>query len=156
MKPQSYLVLVALMLASIFLLWPHTGNRTVPSDLGDNPPHPTVEEAGPDASFRGLPRVSAPDGGPDPRAPEAADIEVTPELPPEQTVEWQITRQEAMLEALQRHLASTESKWRNTTDPAERQTLQSQFEILTNELTRQQAELLRLEELAPAAPPTTP
>lgn len=157
MKPQSFLVLVALLLAAIFLLWPRMGNRTMPSELGDNPPHPTFERVGPDASFRGLPRVSAPDGGlPDLRAPEVADIEVAPESPPEQTVEWQITRQQAMLKTLQRHLESGELKWRNATDPVERQTFQNQIEILRNELTRQQAELHRLQELAPAAPPTTP
>jgi hypothetical protein len=157
MKPQSFLVLVALLLAAIFLLWPRMGNRTMPSESGNNPPHPTVEGTGPDAAFRRLPRVSGPDGAPpDLRAPEVADIEVTPESPPEQTVEWQITRHQAMIETLQRHLESNELKWRNATDTGERQTLQNQIEILKNELTRQQAEMLRLEELAPAAPPTTP
>jgi hypothetical protein len=78
---------------------------------------------------------------------------VTPESPPEQTVAWQIARQEAMLKSLQRHLESSETKWRATVDAAERQTLESQIEILRTEFTNQQAELRRLKELPLTDPP---
>jgi hypothetical protein len=147
MKPRSYIILVALLLAAIFLLWPRTRVPREPAQPEVAAPPPAVERAGPGSSGK-PPRFQEPDNN---RArllaPESSTVAVTPELPPEQNIAWQIDRQEAMLKSLQRHLESSETKWRASVDAAERQTLQSQIEILRTEFTNQQAELRRLQQL---------
>jgi hypothetical protein len=145
MKPPSYVILVALLLAALLLLWPRTTDRSTAVKQEGNLPAPAVTGNQPTATTRELPRLDVPNRSAV-RAPEVADMVVNPESPPEQTVEWQIARQQAMLKALQRHLATTESKWRNTTEPAERQTLEEQIQILRTELTNQQAVLRGLQE----------
>jgi len=145
MKPQSYLLVVAILVAAILLLWPRRTDRSTPVNQDSQHPAPTVtvgESAVPSAE---LPRLDASVRSAV-RAPEVPDMEVNPESPPEQTVEFQIARQQAMLRTLERRLAATESQWRNSSEPAERQTLQDHIQILRTELTNQQAVLRGLQE----------
>jgi hypothetical protein len=155
-KPRSYIILAAVLLAAIFLLWPRARTRHEPLQPEGEPPPSTIGRPGPRSSEE-LPRLESAD---DTRArllaPEAATIAVTPESPPEQSVAWRIARQEAMLKVLQRHLESSEAKWRTSTDATELETLQSQIEILRTELTNQQAELRRLQELPSTNPTPVP
>jgi hypothetical protein len=152
MKPQFYVILVALLLTAILLLWPRARDPRELTQPDVAPPPSTVERARPGSSRESSRLQDSDNARARLLAPESATIAVTPESPPEQTVAWQIARQEAMLKALQRHLESSETKWRTTGDAAERLTLESRIEILRSEFTNQQAELRRLKEL-PAADP---
>jgi hypothetical protein len=144
-KPQSYILVVAILVAAILLLWPRMTHRPTSINPESQLPAPTVSGGEPAAPSAELPPLDASVRTPV-RAPEVPDIEVTPESSPELTVEFQIARQQAMLRTLERHLAATESKWRNSSEPAERQTLEDQIQILRTELTNQQAVLRGLQE----------
>jgi hypothetical protein len=145
MKPQSYLLVVAILVAAILLLWPRTKQPPTPIHQESPLPAATVtgsESAIPSAAFPPLDgslRSAVP-------APEVPDIEVNPESPPEQTVAFQIARQQAMLKALERRLAAIEAQLSNSSEPAERETLQNHIQILRAELTNQQAVLRGLQE----------
>jgi hypothetical protein len=80
------------------------------------------------------------------RVPAMVEIEMTPETPPEESLEWRITRQQALLKTLRRHLEANETKGRNATREEDRQLYETQIQVLRNELAFQEAELNRLRE----------
>jgi len=145
MKPQSYILVVAILVAAILLLWPRTKQPPTPIHQESRLPAPSATGGKPSASSADLPPLDA-SVRTAVRAPEVPDIEVNPESPPEQTVEFQIARQQAMLRTLERRLAAIETQLSNSSEPAERQTLQNHIQILRAELTNQQAVLRGLQE----------
>jgi uncharacterized coiled-coil protein SlyX len=146
MKPRVYIIVVALLLAAIFALWPRMTDRPEPAEPKASSPTSERQSAVPGRSSPVLqPSKAETRGRALLAAPEVPAIEVTPETPPEPTVEWQVARQEAMLQALRRHVASSEAKLRATTDAALRQSLEQQIDTLKIELTHQQAVLSELQ-----------
>ena len=146
MKPPVYVVVVALLLAAIFIVWPRGRyDPEPPEPVGI--PSPTIGELeDPDAGSGEFLQPEILDGSPrGARVPAMVEIEVTPESPPEQNLEWQIAQQQAMVKALQRYIEATEAKWRAATGDLERQSLEEQIEVLRTELTNKQGELARLQ-----------
>jgi hypothetical protein len=145
MKPPVYIVVVALLLVAIFIVWPRA-RHTEPLEPVDTSPPKTGELGDSDAASREFIQPEILNGSPrGARVPAMVDIEVTPESPPEQNLEWQIAQQQAMLKALRRHIDATEAKWQAATSDLERQALQEQIEVLRTELTNKQEELIRLQ-----------
>lgn len=145
MKPQSYLLVAAILVAAILLLWPRSPNHPPTIIQETQPPAPTVTGGDPAVPSAPVPPLDAPIRSAI-RAPEVPSIEVNPESPPEPTVAFQIARQQAMLKTLERRLAATEAQWSHSSEPDERQTLQEQIHILRAELTNQQTILRDLQE----------
>ncbi len=148
MKSRVYVVVVAVLLTAIFFLWPGTKLAPVPieTDSGNRGAPATGEarDAAP-PSLKRVPPAAGADPLPAVRGPEADRVDVVPEAPPEQTAEWQITRQQAMLKALQQQINNGEERLRNAKNNLERETLQNQIEILRKELATQKEEMKRLQ-----------
>jgi hypothetical protein len=146
MKPQSYVIVVALFLVAIFLLWPGKRSDSLPPAPAPQGPASTREPPTPAPRSPELsPLLEGSEGSPrGARVPAMVEIEMTPEVPPEQSVQWQITRQQALLQALQRHLEASETRWRNATNEADRQVFQDQIQVLNQELSLQTEALTRL------------
>jgi hypothetical protein len=148
MKPQTYAIVAALLLAAIFLLMPRTRSNPESPTPGRSAQGSANEIGDAVVSSRGFSRDEVGDGPRlEGRAREVAEMGVAPEPLPEQSLEWRITRQQAMLEALRRHLEAAEARWRTATSELDRQTLLDQIEVLRTELTHQEGELSRLQEL---------
>ena len=167
MKPQSYVLVVALFLVAIFLLWPGQRNDSLPPASPPQGPASTLEPPNPVSRFPEFsPLPEGHEGSPrGARVPAMGELEMRPEAPPEQSMEWQITRQQALVQALQRHLDASETRWRNATNEADRLVFQDQIQVLNQELSLQTEALNRLRSSIepadssldiPEAPATTP
>ncbi|MCL4178965.1 MAG: hypothetical protein KJ072_14635 [Verrucomicrobia bacterium] len=167
MKPQSYVIVVALFLVAIFLLWPGKQSDSLPPAPAPQGPASTLESPAPVPRSPELsPLREGSEGSPrGARVPAMVEIEMNPETPPEQSLQWQITRQQALLQALQRHLDASETRWRNATNEADRQVFHDQIQVLKQELSLQTEALTRLQRSiepagssldTPKVPGTTP
>lgn len=146
MNTKYTIIIAVLVIGAGVLLWP----RQQPTSIE---PSPAGEFSAGVNSAKPVMPVSPPPGTANSssnevevRVPEYLEIPLAPELPPEQTVEWQTTRQMAMIKALQHHLEALQAKLGEANDPTQKQSIEEQIQILRTELIHQQATLQKLQE----------
>lgn len=146
MKSKYFFGVVVLLTIAIVLLLPGNGNDPAAPDAEDRARAVRERSNAAATSIDGTSPGERESSSRGARVPRMVEPEMAPELPPEQTLEWRITRQQAMINVLQRHLEAAELKWRGATNEADRQILQDQLQILRAELSQQQTGLSKLQE----------